>query len=67
VWGANLRFYPISQPFLERVKRYCAAENIKYPAAAKSPRDFCQMCETCQYRTASCEIMEMRRARRPDG
>jgi hypothetical protein len=66
LWGANLRFYRISQSFLERVKRYCAAENIQYPAAAKQPRDFCQSCETCQYQTASCEIMGMRRARRPE-
>jgi hypothetical protein len=66
VWGANLRFYPISSSFLERVKKYCASENIKYPADTKKPQEFCQICETCQYRSSSCEIMVRRLETRPD-
>ena len=60
VWGANLRFYTISSAFLERVMKYCASEKIQYPTTTKKPQDFCQICETCQYRSVSCEIMAVR-------
>lgn len=60
VWGSNLRFYTITSSFLERVKKYCASENIQYPTTTKKPQDFCQICETCQYRSVSCEIMAVR-------
>jgi hypothetical protein len=66
VWGANLRFYTISPSFLERVKKYCTSENIQYPAATKKPQEFCQICETCQYRSVSCEVMARRQESRPE-
>jgi hypothetical protein len=66
MWGANLRFYTINPSFLERVKKYCVSENIQYPAATKKPQDFCQICETCLYRSVSCEIQEKRLEGRPE-
>lgn len=60
VWGLNLRFYPVRPSHLDRVKRERKAQHIQKPADKKRPDEFCRVCETCQYRTVSCEIMDRR-------
>ena len=60
VWGLNLRFYPVSHSHLERVRKGRQSHPPHKLAEKKRPEEFCQACETCQYKTVSCEIMERR-------
>jgi hypothetical protein len=60
VWGLNLRFYPVGPSFLERDGKRRAVEHARQPVEKKRPEDFCRACETCRYRTVSCEIMDKR-------
>lgn len=57
VWGANLRFYPISESFIKNVKDTYTKEGVDISIDRKMPEGFCQACETCAYRRLSCEIM----------
>jgi hypothetical protein len=60
VWGLNLRFYPVSPSFLERAGKQRPGDHARPPVEKKRPEDFCRVCQTCQYRTVSCEIMDRR-------
>jgi hypothetical protein len=60
VWGLNLRFYPVSPSYLDRVRREHKTPHLQKSIDKKRPEEFCRVCETCQYRTVSCEIMERR-------
>ena len=60
VWGLNLRFYPVHPSYLDRVGKERQAQRLQNPADKKRPEEFCHVCETCQYRTVSCEIMDRR-------
>jgi len=64
VWGANLRFYPVSQSFIDEVKTAYAKDSVEIRVGSKEPREFCRECETCLYRTLDCEIMSLRKGRR---
>jgi len=61
VFGANLRFYPIQPAYLEEVRSFFAADGVEIPVGSRQdPTDFCQVCETCPFRTLACEIMVRR-------
>lgn len=61
VFGANLRFYPIQPAFLEEVREFFAADGVEIPVGSREdPTDFCQVCETCPFKTLACEIMVRR-------
>jgi hypothetical protein len=61
VFGANLRFYPIQRAHLEEVREFYAAEGVDIPVGShEDPTDFCQVCDTCPFRTLACDIMVRR-------
>lgn len=60
VFGANLRFYPIHPRYMNEVREFYAAQNVAIPVGEREPADFCQVCETCPFRTLACEIMVRR-------
>ena len=62
VWGANLRFYPISRDYVEAIREAAAAEGVEIPAGTKRPQEFCQTCDACPYRALDCEIMARRQS-----
>lgn len=63
VFGSNLRFYPIHPAYLEEVRQFFAADGVELPIGTREdPTDFCQVCDTCPFRSLACEIMERRQA-----
>lgn len=60
VYGANLRFYPIRPSYLEEVRSFYAGQNVEIPIGSREPADFCQVCDSCPFRTLACEIMTRR-------
>lgn len=60
MWGINLRFYPVSPSYLDRIRRERQPQPLQKPVEKKRPEEFCWVCETCRYRTVSCEIMDRR-------
>lgn len=63
VWGTNLRFYQVSQSYVEQVKASLAAEGGRAAGGGKKePQQFCRTCAGCPYQALSCEIMARRRA-----
>jgi hypothetical protein len=60
VYGANLRFYPIRPSYLEEVRSWFVTQDVEVPIGTREPTDFCQVCETCPFRTLACEIMVRR-------
>ena len=57
VRGANLRFYPVSPSYIEQVHGASATDGVEAGVTVKRPQEFCQECESCQYRTLDCDIM----------
>jgi len=61
VYGANLRFYPIRDSYLEEVKGWYEAQGMVVPIGTREdPTDFCQVCDNCPFKTLACEIMSRR-------
>lgn len=60
VGGLNLRFYPVSHSYLDQVRSERQTQLLHKPVHKKRPEEFCRVCETCQYRVVSCEIMDKR-------
>jgi hypothetical protein len=61
VYGANLRFYPISPSYLDEVKGWYEAQGTVIPIGTREdPTDFCQVCDNCPFRALACEIMSRR-------
>lgn len=65
VHGANLRFYPVRQSYLEEVRGWFAGQGVEFPAGTREPADFCRECDSCPYRGLGCEIMARRRDEGP--
>jgi hypothetical protein len=62
VFGANLRFYPIRPSFIEEVRGWYEAQGTVIPVGTRTdPTDFCQICDSCPFRTLACEIMVRRK------
>lgn len=58
VKGANLRFYPIRQDYLDEVQAWYQTQGAIVAVGSRTdPTDFCQVCDTCPFRTLACEIM----------
>jgi hypothetical protein len=60
VYGANLRFYPIRPTYLDEVRGWFAGQNVEITTGTREPTEFCQVCETCPFKTLACEIMTRR-------
>ncbi|MCA1634172.1 MAG: hypothetical protein LC802_10875 [Acidobacteria bacterium] len=61
VYGANLRFYPIRDSYLDEVKGWYEAQGTVVPIGTREdPTDFCQVCDNCPFKTLACEIMSRR-------
>lgn len=61
MFGANLRFYPIRQSYLDEVRGWYEAQGTTIPVGTRTdPTDFCQICDSCPFRTLACEIMVRR-------
>jgi hypothetical protein len=61
VWGANLRFYPVSPDFIAHVRTSLAQEKERAATVKRQPQEFCRSCEGCLYQSLSCEIMPRRK------
>lgn len=64
VWGANLRFYPIRRRFIDQVLGSQGKAGVEPHPEPRSAQDFCQSCESCQYRLLHCEIMARRKGKK---
>ncbi len=61
VFGANLRFYPIHDSYLNEVRAWYETQGTVIPIGTREdPTDFCQVCDTCPFKTLACEIMTRR-------
>jgi hypothetical protein len=61
VYGKNLRLVQFSDWMVKSVTETTdEAGNAMYRAPAKKAEDFCQGCGACPYRTAGCELQELR-------
>ncbi|HWS86442.1 MAG TPA: DUF3631 domain-containing protein [Pyrinomonadaceae bacterium] len=60
LFGAHLRFYPVSRSFVEQVRSAFAEQGVEVRAGGTEPTAFCQGCEGCVYSLHNCEIMPKR-------
>lgn len=59
VYGKNLRMVRFSD-WVIKAATHDEAGNSLYPRPERRPEDFCQGCQGCPYRTAGCELQELR-------
>jgi hypothetical protein len=60
LFGAHLRFYPVSRSFVEEVRNVLVEQGVEIKAEPAEPTAFCQGCEGCVYSLYNCEIMPKR-------
>jgi hypothetical protein len=60
VFGANLRFYSVSDSFVAETIKKCGELGIATDPVVGQPAAFCGECTTCKYENCGCEIMKNR-------
>ena len=60
VFGANLRFYKVSESFIAKTIKKFGELGLAVESAVQQPAGFCKECATCSYQNCGCEIMKNR-------